>query len=213
MTFHKLDTKIMDGQQKRNKITHGTLIWGSTKLHEAASCGNCSEAKDLIEQGEIPVDAENDYGFTPLFVAKTWEMRQLLLDHGADINHRNNEKGSMMTNLRFDRDHVSKAISAGYDIHKPFLGGIYVTRWQIFFTETGPLTLLGNYIECLKHCHHIMKDDDWERYIDIIRLILESGGNPDERDYLGVIGNILFMNEAERHVEKLRDLLIVFKAC
>ncbi|KAI9476151.1 MAG: kinase-like domain-containing protein [Benjaminiella poitrasii] len=86
-----------DGQldRVRELIDNGMDInsrdqFGYTAMHAAVSYNQREIAEYLIKEG-ANVNIEDFEKDTPLFVAETVEMAQLLLDHGADPKHRNEE--------------------------------------------------------------------------------------------------------------------------
>ncbi|KAI8372899.1 ankyrin repeat-containing domain protein [Radiomyces spectabilis] len=86
-----------DGQLDRVKdlIETGADVnahdeFGYTAMHAAVSYGETDIVKYLLSKG-ANVDIEDFEKDTPLYVAETVEMAQLLLDNGADPHHRNED--------------------------------------------------------------------------------------------------------------------------
>jgi ankyrin repeat protein len=59
--------------------------FGTTPLHDAARKGHKEVAELLIAKG-TDVNAKNQWGRTPLHLAKTKEIAELLIAEGADVN-------------------------------------------------------------------------------------------------------------------------------
>ncbi|KAG8916798.1 hypothetical protein FRC00_014385 [Tulasnella sp. 408] len=89
----------------------------------AAGDGDLGRVQELLDQGISPNAAdENTYtpirggnvnitdedGETPLFVVETVEAARYLLEHGADMNHRNNEGELPVDRLEEDAPEVSE---------------------------------------------------------------------------------------------------------
>lgn len=68
-------------------------VRGATPLHRAASKGNLSTLKLLLQYlPNLTVDCKDYYGNTPLHLAceeERTEEAKLLVQHGADLNNRN----------------------------------------------------------------------------------------------------------------------------
>ena len=62
---------------------------GQTPLHIAAQMGNLWIAEYLLRHG-TNVNAKDMHGNTPLHIAATYQMRNKLLRHGADVSLVNN---------------------------------------------------------------------------------------------------------------------------
>lgn len=58
-----------------------------TALHMAVACGDLEKVKLLLFESKIDVNAVNAAGQTPLFAATSDEIVDLLVAHGANINH------------------------------------------------------------------------------------------------------------------------------
>lgn len=69
---------------------------GATPLHRAASKGNLSIVKLLLEHGDkLKVNVRDAYGNTPLHLAceeDRQEIAKLLVDNGADLEIKNKEE-------------------------------------------------------------------------------------------------------------------------
>ncbi|KAF2491646.1 ankryin repeat S-palmitoyl transferase, partial [Lophium mytilinum] len=67
-----------------------TTVYGDTLLHIAARANHYDMVKELVRAG-VPVNAENDFGRTPLHMAvrhdRGYEVSQCLLGSGADLGH------------------------------------------------------------------------------------------------------------------------------
>jgi len=77
-----------NGINKRNKL-------GETKLYRAVRSGSIKEVKKLLRDGADP-DIADAHGLTPLHQAAYWgeyEIIDLLLKAGANVNAENNGKG------------------------------------------------------------------------------------------------------------------------
>jgi cytohesin len=73
------------------RAQHRGLGWSS--LHIAALGDHRREAEALIAQGEN-VNAQDKFGHTPLFFARSAYMAQVLISAGADVNARRNDEGT-----------------------------------------------------------------------------------------------------------------------
>ena len=71
--------------EQMSERTHGVLPW----LHRACARADLAMATFLLDRG-VDVNQPTPTGETPLFLATTVEVVQLLLSHGANPEHRNN---------------------------------------------------------------------------------------------------------------------------
>ncbi|MCF6284793.1 MAG: ankyrin repeat domain-containing protein [Candidatus Hydrogenedentes bacterium] len=99
--------KLMDSEQNPPPVKPPSAK--DTLLHRA-TCEGCKEkAQSLIEDG-ADVDEENDQGLTPLHLIALngrCDLAELLLDHGANINQRENYTGKLTP--------MAVALLMGYD--------------------------------------------------------------------------------------------------
>ena len=78
------------------------LATGANKLHYNALHGNKQEVCRLIEQDQIPVDAESYHGNTALHEASRYghvALVQQLIKFGANVNKKNGKSGSTALHL------------------------------------------------------------------------------------------------------------------
>ncbi|MHB9036475.1 MAG: ankyrin repeat domain-containing protein [Armatimonadota bacterium] len=80
-------------KQMSARARHRGLGW--TSLHIASLGDHRREAEMLIAQGE-DVNAQDKFGHTPLFFAKSAYMAQVLIAHGADVNARRHDGGTAL---------------------------------------------------------------------------------------------------------------------
>jgi hypothetical protein len=98
--------KMMDAKPRENAGTPGGK---DSPLHRATCEGYKEEAKNLINSG-ADVDELNEQGLTPLHLIALngrCDLAELLLDHGADINQRENYTGKLTP--------MAMALLMGYD--------------------------------------------------------------------------------------------------
>ncbi|KAI9365638.1 kinase-like domain-containing protein [Pilaira anomala] len=125
-----------DGQLDRVKelVESGVDVnshdqFGYTAMHAAVSYGQLDIVKYLLEKG-ANVNIEDFEKDTPLYVAETVEMAQLLLDHGADPK-RVNEEGLSP---------AATAVEEGYKDVAKLLADITKEELPTRDEETGTLT-------------------------------------------------------------------------
>jgi ankyrin repeat protein len=81
------DFKSTEGLLKCGSEIHALNDKGETPLHKAVQRRSLPQARLLIKQ-DAKVDAVDKLGRTPLFFAHNTDMVDLLIDSGADVNHR-----------------------------------------------------------------------------------------------------------------------------
>ncbi|KAG2236854.1 hypothetical protein INT48_002667 [Thamnidium elegans] len=193
-----------DGQLDRVKELVETGVdvnshdqFGYTAMHAAVSYGQIDIVKYLLEKG-ANVNIEDFEKDTPLYVAETVEMAQLLLDHGADPKRVNEEGLSpAVTALEEGYEDVAKLLA---DITKEVLP----TKEEEENNETEALS-------------HVQEEEDEEepelsdelsnQMQEIMKRIEEQGGVENEEELRDMVTKMV-------KIEKLGEGTygIVYKA-
>ncbi|KAI8373318.1 ankyrin repeat-containing domain protein [Blakeslea trispora] len=161
-----------DGQfdRVRELVEEGQSVdshdeFGYTAMHAAVSYNQYEIVEYLIEKGaNVNIeDAEKD---TPLYVAETVKMAQLLLDHGADPKHTNEEGYTP----------AMTALEEGWEEVAEFLAGITQETLSSMKEEEESNSLA-----------HVQEGEDHDEFYnthleEIIKHIEEQGGVQDEEE-------------------------------
>ncbi|KAG0787972.1 hypothetical protein G6F17_001067 [Rhizopus arrhizus] len=170
--------------------------FGYTAMHAAVSYNQPDIVKYLIEKG-ADVNVEDFEKDTPLFVAETVEMAQILLDRGADPK-RVNEEGFTP---------AATALQEGWTEVAEHLASI--TKEVLVPKEEQDISLA-----------HVQYDDDEVsgdlaiKMQEIINKIEEQGGVEDEEELKEMVTKMLLEEMRKSKIEKLGEGTygIVYKA-
>lgn len=166
--------------------------FGYTAMHAAVSYGQFDVVKYLLEHG-AQVDVEDFEKDTPLYVAETVAMAQLLLDHGADPKHVN-------------EDNITPAATAfeeGWDEVAELLAGITKEELRPNLSE-------DEEEEKDEFAHMQEKEEEEEDELspelsskmqEIMQHIHAQGGVQDEEELREMVTNML-LDEMKRNLEE-----------
>ena len=157
------------------------------KLLKAVQENEIKKVKDLIAQG-ASVNARTEFGETPLHLAQSKEMAELLLSKGADIHAKDDEFG--MTPLFNAPQEIFKLlISKGADVNVRSKKGLTPLAWSAYGDDLDRIKLLiskGADVNAgddyLKTPLHIVSN--WNR-IEIAKFLISKGANVNARDRSG----------------------------
>ena len=157
------------------------------KLLEAVQGNEIKKVKDLIGKG-ASVNARTEFGETPLHLAQSQEMAELLLSKGADIHAKDNEFG--MTPLFNAPKEIFKLfISKGADVNARSKKGLTPLAWSAYGDDLDRIKLLiskgadvNSVDDDLKTPLHIAAN--WNK-VEIATLLITKGARVNARDHLG----------------------------
>jgi len=157
------------------------------KLLEAVQENEIEKVKDLIGKG-ASVNTRTEFGETPLHLAQSKEMAELLLSKGADIHAKDNE--FWMTPLFNAPKEIFKLlISKGADVNARSKKGLTPLAWSAYGDDLDRIKLLiskgadvNAVDEYLKTPLHIASN--WNK-IEIAKLLISKGANVNARDRSG----------------------------
>jgi len=157
------------------------------KLLEAVQGNEIKKVKNLIAQG-ASVNARTEFGETPLHLAQSKEMAELLLSKGADIHAKDNEFG--MTPLFNGPKEIFKLlISKGADVNVRSKKGLTPLAWSAYGDDLDRIKLLiskgadvNSADDYLKTPLHIASN--WNK-VEIATLLISKGANVNARDHSG----------------------------
>lgn len=86
----------MEEEKKKKILSESINNYRTTLLHFSVSLNKKKAVKELLEAG-ANVNVRDDLGLTPLHLASTVHIAQLLVDNGADINAKDNSGNSVLT--------------------------------------------------------------------------------------------------------------------
>lgn len=91
----------------------------AAEIHDATAAGDKVKVEKLLTQG-VDVNNKDAGGMTPLFFAQNTDMAQLLIDKGADLNIKNNDKFSVLgfaINKHYDIGVIKLLIEKGANVN------------------------------------------------------------------------------------------------
>jgi len=158
-----------------------------TKLLEAVQGNEIKKVKDLIGQG-TSVNVRNEFGETPLHLAQSKEMAELLLSKGADIHAKDNEFG-MTPLFNAPKEIFKLLISKGADVNVRSKKGLTPLAWSAYGDDLDRMKLLiskGADVNAgddyLKTPLHIAAN--WNK-VEIAALLISKGAKVSARDRSG----------------------------
>jgi ankyrin repeat protein len=168
-----------------SKIVTGKEI--DKQLLEAVSKNEIKKVIGLIAQG-ANVNTRTEFGETPLHLAQSKEMAELLLSKGADIHAKDDEFG--MTPLFNAPKEIFKfLISKGADVNARSKKGLTVLAWSAYGEDLDRIKLLiskgadvNSADDYLKTPLHIASN--WNK-IEIAKLLISKGAKVNARDRSG----------------------------
>ncbi|KAI9317230.1 ankyrin repeat-containing domain protein [Dichotomocladium elegans] len=180
-----------DGQLDRVKelVESGVSVnihdqHGYTPMHAAVSYNQTAIVEYLLEKG-ANVNIEDFEKDTPLYVAESVDMAQLLIERGADPNHKNEE----------DLTPALNAHQEGWRDVAEFLASVTNETLPSIDDE------VERAIDSDGAANDIQDDADMERYVEeMIRRIQEQGGVEDEEELRGVVTKMI-LDQLQRNNE------------
>ncbi len=158
-----------------------------TQLLEAVQENEVEKVKGLIVQG-ANVNARTEFGETPLHLAQSKEMAELLLSKGADIHAKDDEFG-MTPLFNATKEVFELLISKGADINVRSKKGLTPLAWSAYGDDVDRIKLLiskgadvNSADEHLKTPLHIAAN--WNK-IEIAGLLVSKGAKVNARDRSG----------------------------
>ena len=165
----------------------GMLKEIDNKLLETVQGNEIKKVKDLIAQG-ANVNARTEFGETPLHLAQSKEMAELLLSKGADIHAKDNEFG-MTPLFNAPKEIFKLLISKGADVNVRGKKGLTPLAWSAYGDDLDRIKLLiskgadvNSVDEYLKTPLHIASN--WNK-IEIAKLFISKGAKVNARDRSG----------------------------
>ncbi|MBS3920304.1 MAG: ankyrin repeat domain-containing protein [Deltaproteobacteria bacterium] len=157
------------------------------QLLEAVQGNEIKKVKDLIAQG-ASVNARNEFGETPLHLAQSKEMAELLLSKGADIHAKDDEFG-MTPLFNASKEIFKLLISKGADVNARSKKGLTPLAWSAYGDDLDRIKLLiskgadvNSADDYLKTPLHIASN--WNK-IEIAKLLISKGAKVNARDRSG----------------------------
>jgi ankyrin repeat protein len=158
-----------------------------TKLLEAVQGNEIKKVKGLIAQG-ASVNARTEFGETPLHLAQSKEMAELLLSKGADIHAKDSEFG-MTPLFNAPKEIFKLLISKGADVNARSKKGLTPLAWSAYGDDLDRIKLLiskgadvNSVDDYLKTPLHIASN--WNK-TEIATLLISKGAKVNARDHLG----------------------------
>lgn len=157
------------------------------QLLEAVQGNEIKKVKDLIGKG-ASVNARTEFGETPLHLAQSQEMAELLLSKGADIHAKDNEFG-MTPLFNAPKEIFKLLISKDADVNVRSKKGLTPLAWSAYGDDLDRIKLLiskGADINAgddyLKTPLHIAAN--WNK-VRIAEILISKGANVNAKDSSG----------------------------
>ena len=159
----------------------------TTPLHAACQNGHVDAVKFLLDKG-CDIDCVDEGGRTPLFsaaLAGKSDIVEMLICSGADINHKDDNGTNALLYVCSQEENM---VDYGDVVRILLRNGI----------ETGTDFDCSGLVSAAQHNHHT-----------IVEALLESGLDPDQRDYSGTTALLV---ACEKGREKIVEVLLAHKA-
>ncbi len=157
------------------------------QLLEAVQGNDCKKVKDMIAQG-AQINARTEFGETPLHMAQSKEMAELLLLNGADIHAKDDEFG-MTPLFNAPKEIFEFLISKGADPNARSKNGLTPLAWSAYGDDLDRIKLLisrgadvNSADEYLKTPLHIAAN--WNK-AEIAGFLILKGARVNARDRSG----------------------------
>ncbi|XP_058796421.1 ankyrin-3-like [Phymastichus coffea] len=103
--------------ESRNLDVHEQGVSGETALHSAVDNNLVKNVKFLLDHGADP-NSQDCVGWTPMFVVKSIECMELLLQYGADLQHSDKDGYTIFDSIQSSSDIITQAALANLAIEE-----------------------------------------------------------------------------------------------
>ena len=152
------------------------------KLIEASRKGDLKALKELLNQGANPNATSSKYGVTPLMLADTTEVTKFLLDHGADIEAKDQKDQTPLMHAVLSPVEVVKAlIKKGANIHAKNDQGKTALQIALDHNRQEIVNVLEEQAQLNKKLIETSRKGD----LKALKELLNQGANPNAKDEEG----------------------------